>query len=108
MAIKTDFESIVQIMTAAKNGATNDRKPMVILRNPRAYCSALKVVPFNDRELISIKALIAWAAMENRMQENTVEAWLAAWADVDSIDDISRDRYDEVVRFLVDFNARVN
>lgn len=103
--LQSRLNALVNEIQAIKKGID---VPLVIMRNPPANCTGMRIIPFNERETISIRALIAWAAMENRMQENTVEAWLLAWADVDNMDDIGQNRYDEVIRFLVDFNAKVN
>lgn len=56
----------------------------------------------NKRELVSIKALTAYVAYNQKVCEETVRAVLAAQFDVPTIDQLRRDDYERVIRFLVD------
>ncbi|MBV8061103.1 MAG: hypothetical protein JO126_01525 [Alphaproteobacteria bacterium] len=61
----------------------------------------------NKRELISVKALTAYVAHNQNVCEETVRAMLAAQFEVDTIDELRRDDYESVVRFLVDVQVEL-
>lgn len=72
---------------------------------PRSYFKARLINTtglMNKREMVSIKALTAYVAHNQNVCEETVRAVLAAQFNVPTIDQLRRDDYEQVVRFLVD------
>lgn len=55
-------------------------------------------------ELTSVTAVIAYLAYEHDVSEATVCSILTGAFGVDDVKEISSDNYDDVIRFLVDFN----
>jgi hypothetical protein len=56
----------------------------------------------NEYELQSVRALIAWAAQESELSEDTVREIVKAKFDADEITKLRRRDYDNAIRFLVD------
>ena len=59
---------------------------------------------FNEREIMSVKAVVAYQAYTHQLSEETVLSFLTTAFDVKAIEDFDRDLYDNVIRFLVDYN----
>jgi esterase/lipase superfamily enzyme len=59
---------------------------------------------FNKREITSVKAVIAYQAYTHSISEDTVLSLLLTAFGVYSLEDFDQDFYDDVIRFLVDFN----
>jgi len=56
----------------------------------------------NDRELTSIRALLAYMAHDNRISEDSVREAVTNRFGVDQVEKLPRNKYDDVIRFLVD------
>jgi len=59
---------------------------------------------FNEREIMSVKAVVAYVAYTHELDEQTVLSILTTKFGVNAIEDFGCDLYDAVIRFLVDFN----
>ncbi|MBI1273938.1 MAG: hypothetical protein GC131_07625 [Alphaproteobacteria bacterium] len=75
--------------------------------NP-AHCGARPARKLNEVELKSIHALLNYAAANTNMLEGAVVDRLCALCDAMQLEDIEAAQYEAAVRFLVDFNSRVN
>jgi hypothetical protein len=59
-------------------------------------------------ELLSIKALVSYAAANTNMIESAVADRLCALCGAMEIEDIDADQYNTAIVFLVDFNGKVH
>ena len=66
--------------------------------------------PFNESELKSVQALIAYVAYTQTIGKAAVESFVLTAFSADSISAIPQDYYDDVIRLLVDmdFEATIN
>ena len=58
--------------------------------------------PLEKIELNSVRALLAWVAYDQHVEEERVRAITCARFDVPEVTTLPRKSFDEVVRFLVD------
>jgi len=56
----------------------------------------------NQYEMTSIRALLAWAANEQKAPPETIQAVTEVHFGVDDVAQLPRKDYDEVIRFLID------
>lgn len=56
----------------------------------------------NNREMTSIRALLAYMAHDNRISEDSVRKAVTNRFGVDQVEKLPRNKYDDVIRFLVD------
>jgi hypothetical protein len=61
----------------------------------------------NEYELQSVRALIMWAAEENKISEDTVREIIKTKFDADEITKLRRRDYDDAIRFLVDLQLEM-
>jgi hypothetical protein len=59
-------------------------------------------------ELLSLKALVSYAAANTNMIESTVADRLCALCGAMAIEDIEGDQYNNAITFLVDYNGRLH
>lgn len=58
--------------------------------------------PINKYEQASVRALLAWAANEQKAPQETVKAVTEVRFGVDDVTQIQRKDYEEVIKFLID------
>jgi hypothetical protein len=56
----------------------------------------------NQYEMTSIRALLAWAANEQKAPTETIQAVTEVRFNVDNVAQLPRKDYDEVIKFLID------
>lgn len=79
-------------------------------KNSRANDNATPAqadAPLNAGELTSIRALLAFAAQNQNVKEDTVRAITARHFGVEAVEQIDSRSYDEAVRFLVDTQIKL-
>ncbi len=64
------------------------------------HSSSLDVM--NQYEMTSIRALLAWAANEQKAPTETIQAVTEVRFGVDNVAQLPRREYDDVIRFLID------
>ena len=90
------------IITQSEHGADSSMPRTMVsphiadtLKTPQVEC-------INDRELISINALLAYVSYNQNVQQETVQMIVESEFGIDSIAHLRRDDYMRVVEFLVD------
>ena len=61
----------------------------------------------NDRELCSVKAMTAFVAHNQNVQEETVQAFVETEFAVSNINQLQRDDFDRVIAYLVDLQINL-
>ncbi|MDP9128504.1 MAG: hypothetical protein M3N08_09635 [Pseudomonadota bacterium] len=84
----------------------NRRRPTFVrsraTRQVTAFAQSPRLEHLNQYERLSIRALVAWAANEQRAAPETVEAMTEVHFGINHITQLPRRDYDEVVKFLID------
>ncbi len=79
----------------------DENKPMIMMKTPRP----LSADTMSDRELTSIKALLAFMAHDHNISEESVREAVTSHFGVDDVKNLPRQKYDDVIRFLVDIQV---
>ena len=99
MSRKSDTE------TAKKLRKTSSRVGSNVIHFPKARAAVPLAHRMNMREMCSIKAMTAYVAHNQNVQEETVRAFVEAEFHVGDIQNLRRDDFERVIAYLVELRC---